>query len=78
MPNQRFMSRESLKLIWTHAEDDVMKSYFYCRKCEKCNNFYDIMDECKAKYLLSFNKEVKNWEAVYRGKNKHFKIKPRD
>ena len=69
------MARESLKLIWTHAEDDVMKICFYCRKCEKCNKFYEIMDECKAKDLLSFNIEVKNWEVIYRGKNKHFKIK---
>ena len=61
-----------------HAEDDVLKICFYCRKCEKCNKFYETMDECKAKGLLSFNKEVKNWEVIYRGKNKHFSIRPRD
>ena len=33
------------------------------------------MTECKAKGLLSFNKEVTNWEVMSRGKNKHFKIK---
>ena len=74
------MSRESLKLIWMDAEDDVMQSYLYCKKCQKCNNFYEIMDECKTNGLMSFNKEVKNWEVIYRGneKHKHFKIKPRD
>ena len=25
MPHRRIMSKESLKLIWLHAEDDVMK-----------------------------------------------------
>ena len=65
MPNRRFMSRESLKLIWAHAEEDVKKSCFYCSKCEKCNKFYEIMGECKAKGLLCFNMEVKNWEAIY-------------
>ena len=72
------MSRESLKSIWIHAEEDVMKSYFYCRKCAKCSKFYDIMTECKSKGLLSFHNEVKNWEVMRREKNKHFKIKPRD
>ena len=56
MPNSRFMLRESLKLIWMHAEDDVMKRVFYCKKCEKCNKFYVIMNECKAKGLLSIYK----------------------
>ena len=75
---RRFMSRESLKLIWMHAEDDVTKSCFYCRKCEKCIKFYEIMSECKKKGFLSFNIEVNNWEVTYRGKkNKHFKIKLR-
>ena len=78
MPNRRFMSRESLKLIWIHAEDDLMKSCFYCKKCKKCNKIYEIRDECKAKGFLSFNKEVKNLEVMYRRKNKHIKIKPRD
>ena len=36
------------------------------------------MAECEAKGLLSFNKEVKNWEVMPREKNKRFKIKPRD
>ena len=38
------------------------------------------MDECKTNGLMSFNKEVKNWEVIYRGneKHKHLKIKPRD
>ena len=35
--------------------------------------------ECQAKGFLSFNKEVKNWEVIYKGKkNKQFKIKSRD
>ena len=38
------------------AEDDVMKS---------CSRFYEIMNECKAKGLLSFNKEVKNKHFGY-------------
>ena len=58
MPHKRIMSRESLKLVWIHAEDDVMKSCFYCKKCEKCNKFYTIMNECKAKGFLSFIEEV--------------------
>ena len=78
MPNRRFMLRESLQLIWMCADDDKMNSCFYCRKCEKCNKFYEIMNECKVKRFLSFNKEVKNWEVIHRGKNKHFKIKPGD
>ena len=40
--------------------------------------FYKIMNKYKAKGFRSFNKEVKCWEVMYRGKNKHFKIKPRD
>ena len=32
----------------------------------------------EGKYLISFNKEVQNWEVMYKGKNKHFKVKPRD
>ena len=36
------------------------------------------MIECKAKSLLNFNKDVKNWEVMQREKNNHFKIKPRD
>ena len=79
MPNRRFMSRKSLKLIWMYAEDDVMERCSYCRKCKKCNEFYETMNECKTKGFLSFNKEVKNWEVIYRVKiNKLFKIKPRD
>ena len=55
------MSRESLKLIWMRAQDDVIsKSCFYCKKCEKCNKLYEIKDECKVKGFLSFNKEVRN------------------
>ena len=76
MSKRHVMSRKSLKLIWIRAEEDVMKSCFYCRKCGKCSKFYEIMTECKAKGFLSFNKEVKNWEFM-RGKNKYFKIKPR-
>ena len=72
------MLRESVKLVWMHAEDDVMKNCFYCKNCEKCNKFYEIMTECQAKGLLSFNKDVQNWEVMRRGKNKHFKIRPRD
>ena len=75
MPNhRRFVSREFLKLIWMRAEDDVMKSCFYCKMCQKCNKLYEIWNECNAKGFLSFNKEVKNWEVTYRAKNKHFKI----
>ena len=55
-----------------------MKSCFYCRKCANCSKFYEIMIECKVKGVLSFNKEVKNWEVMHKGKNKHFKLKPRD
>lgn len=40
MPNQHFMSRESLQLIWLHAEEDVMENCFYCKKCKKCDKFY--------------------------------------
>ena len=78
MPNRRFMLRESLKLIWKDAENDVMKSCFYCKKCEKCKRFYEIRDECETKGFLSFRKEVLSCKVIYRGKNKYFKIKPRD
>ena len=78
MSHRCIMLRESLKLIWIHAEDDVMNSCFYCKKCEKCDKFYKIINECKAKGFLSFSKEVKCWEVNYTGRNKHFKIKPRD
>ena len=56
------------------AEEDVVNCCFYCRKCAKCSKFYESMTECKAKGLLSFNKEVKNLKVMRRGKNKHFKI----
>ena len=70
MSYRRFMSRESLKLIWIQAEDDVMKSCFYCKKCEKCGKFYKIMNECKTKGFLGFNKKVKCREVMYTGKSK--------
>ena len=60
MPHRCFMSRESQKLICVHAEDNVMKSCFYCKNCEKCNTFSEIISECKANGLLSFIREVKN------------------
>ena len=72
MSNRRFMSIESLKLIWMHAEDDVMKSCFCCKKCEKRKKFYKIRNECETKGFLSFDKEVTSWEVIYREKNKHF------
>ena len=78
MSHRSFMSRESLKLIWMHAQDDVTKSCFYCKKCEKCNKLYEIKDECKVKGFLSFNKEVRNRGVMHKGKNRHFKINPRD
>ena len=77
MPRQ-FKSKESVKLIWSQAESKVVQGCFYCGNSENCNKFIEIENECKAKGLLSFNADVKNWEVVYRGKNKHFKIIPRD
>ena len=77
MPRQ-FRSKESVKQIWMHAESKVMQGYFYCGKCGDCNKFIEIEMECKAKGLLTFRADVKNWEVVYRGKNKHFKIIPID
>ena len=59
------------------AGSKVMQGYFFCRECENCDNFFEIEDECKVKGLLTFNKEVMNWEVFYRGKSKHFKIIPR-
>lgn len=55
-----------------------MKTRFYCKDCKKCNKYYEILTECMAKVLLSFNKQVKNWEVMHKEKNKHFKIKPKD
>ena len=78
MPNQCFMSRESVKLIWMQARNDVTNGCLYCKNFEQCNKLYGIMIECKAKSLLNFNKVVKNWEVMRREKNNHFKIKPRD
>ena len=80
MLNRCFISRESIKLIWIHAEESVMKSCFYCKKCDKCNKYDEIRNECETKEFNSFNKEVRNWEVMYRGngKHKHLKIKPRD
>ena len=49
MSKRDVISRDSLKLIWIRAEEDVMKSCFYCRKCAKCSKFYEIMTERKAK-----------------------------
>ena len=78
MPNHRcFMSREPLKLIWMNAETEMwMSGCHYCKKCKFCNKYFEIMNECEAKELLTFNKEVETWEVMYRGKNKHFKVKP--
>ena len=36
------------------------------------------MNACKAKGFLSFDKKFNDWEVLCRGKNNHFKIKPRD
>ena len=65
MSKQYVMSRESLKVA------SIVGSV-------QGNTFYEIMAECEAKGLLSVNKEVKNWEVMRRGKNKHFKIIPRE
>ena len=78
MSKRHAVSRESSKLIWMCAEEDVVNCCFYCRKCAKCSKFYESMTECMAKGLLSFIKEVMNLKVVRRGKNKHFKIKPKD
>ena len=72
MSNKCLMSIESLKLTWMPDEDDVMKSCFYCKRCEKRKKFYKIRNECETKGFLSFNKEVTSWEVIYREKNKHF------
>ena len=55
-----------------------MSGCHYGKKCKLCDKYLKIMNECKAKELLTFNKEVETWELMYRGKNKHFKVKPRD
>ena len=70
MPNhRRFMSRESLKLIWMNAETEMrMSGCHYSKKCKLCDKYFEIMNECKAKGLLTFNKEVETWEVMYRGK----------
>ena len=39
MSHRRFMSRESLKLIWMHAEGDVMKSCFIVRSVKSAISF---------------------------------------
>ena len=67
-----------MKLIWMQAKNDVANGCLYCKNWEQCNKLYGIMIECKAKSLLNFNKDVKNWEVMRREKNNHFKIKPRD
>ena len=79
MPNhQQFKSNDSVKLIWMQGESKVMQVCFYCGKSENCNRYLETKNQCKAKGFLSFNKGIKNWEIAYRGKNKHFKIIPRD
>ena len=55
-----------------------MQGCFDCGKCGDCNKFIEIENKCKAKGLLAFRADVKNWEVVYRGRNKHIKIIPRD
>ena len=77
MPRQ-FKFKESVKLTWMQAESKVMQGCFHCGKCGNCNKSLEIEKECKSKGLLSFNADVKNWEVVFRGKNEHFKIIPRD
>ena len=77
MPRQ-FHSKESVKKILTHAESKVMQGCFDCGKCGDCNKFIEIENKCKAKGLLAFRAHVKNREVVYRGRNKHIKIIPRD
>ena len=73
MPNSRQLKlKDSVKLIWIQAESKVMQGCFYCGKCENCNKFLEIENECKTKDLLSFNRNIKNWEVVNRGKNKNF------
>ena len=75
---RQFKSRESVKKIWMHTESKVMQGCFYCGKFGDCNKFIEIENECKAKGLLTFRTDVKNWEVAFRGKNKHLKIIPRD
>ena len=78
MSHRRIMSRESLKLIWMRAEEDVMKSCFYCKKCEKCDKFFKIKNEYDAKGFRSFNKDINCLKVMYGGRNKQFKVKPRN
>ena len=79
MPNHRsFMSSEPLKLIWMNAETEMwMSGFHYCKKCKLYDKYFEIMNECKPKRLLTFNKEVETWEVMYRGKNNYLKVKPR-
>ena len=74
MPRQ-FKLKESVKLTWMQTESKVMQGFFHCGKCGNCNKNLEIESECKSK---SFNADVKKWEVVFRGKNEHFKIIPRD
>ena len=53
-----------------------MSGCHYCKKCKLCDKYFEIMNKCEAKGLLTFNKEVEAWEVMYRDKNKHFKVKP--
>ena len=49
MSNQHIMSRKHLKLIWATAEDAVMNSCFYCKKCEKWISFTGFTTNVRRK-----------------------------
>lgn len=41
-----------------------MSGCHYGKKCKLCDKYFKIMNECKAKELLTFNKEVETWELM--------------
>ena len=49
MPNQWLMLRESVKLVWMHAEDDVMKNCFIVRTVKSVINFMRLWLNARLK-----------------------------
>ena len=70
----KIKSREYLSLVYSNAEEVVMNSCWYCSQCENCSKFQEIKKELCHKGFFDKNKHS-CWEVIYRGKNKHFKMK---
>ena len=58
-----FEERLSVKKVLKDAEIDVIKKYYYCKSCKKCDKFYSVKSELEKMGFFTFNKQIKYWDV---------------